>query len=110
MHEAKSAAAEVSAHSTKGRSLLPDARTDGTVRTIFLSVVVAAGVTVLVWSAVDLIRHPPGNFWLYLLGFTVVAAYLPLRMPGFPISISLADTFTMTAALLFGPAAAAVTE
>jgi PAS domain S-box-containing protein len=78
------------------------------VRTIFLSVVVAAGMTVLVWSAVDLMRHPPGNFWLYLLGFTVVAAYLPLRMPGFPISISLADTFTMTAALLFGPAAAAV--
>jgi PAS domain S-box-containing protein len=29
-------------------------------------------------------------------------------MPGFPISISLADTFTMTAALLFGPAAAAI--
>ena len=75
---------------------------------MFLSGVIAAGLVVLVWSAVDLLRHPPGNFWLYLVGFTVVAAYLPLRMPGFPVSISLADTFTITAALLFGPASAAV--
>jgi PAS domain S-box-containing protein len=75
---------------------------------MFLSGVIAAGLVVLVWSAVDLMRHPPGNLWLYLVGFTVLAAYLPLRMPGFPASISLADTFTITAALLFGPASAAI--
>ena len=108
MHDSKPVAADVSAHSTKRRSLLPGARTGENGRTMFLSGVIAAGLVVLVWSAVDLLRHPPGNFWLYLVGFTVVAAYLPLRMPGFPVSISLADTFTITAALLFGPASAAV--
>ena len=108
MHESKPVATDVSAHSPKGRSLLSAGRTAANARTIFLSVVIAAGIVVLVWSAADLILAPPGKFWLYLVGFTVVAAYLPLRMPGVPISISVADTFTMTAALLFGPAAAAV--
>ena len=108
VHESKPVTTDVSAHSTKGRSLLSAVRTRENARTIFLSAVIAAGIVVLVWSAADLILAPPGKFWLYLVAFTVVAAYLPLRMPGVPISISVADTFTMTAALLFGPSAAAL--
>jgi PAS domain S-box-containing protein len=81
---------------------------EGLMRAAFLFIVIATGLTVLAWSAVDVVRRPPGTLWVLLLVFTVIAAYVPLRMPGFPVSMSLAETFTMTAAVLLGPAPAAI--
>ena len=77
-------------------------------RAVFLWAVVAAGLIAIGWSVLDVVRHPPGALWWVLVALTIAAAYFPIRMPGFPISVSLAETFTMTAALLFGPGPAAL--
>ena len=45
--------------------------------------------------------------WLVLAGLTIVTGWAKLRMPGVLASFSISDTFTMTAALLYGPAGGA---
>jgi putative nucleotidyltransferase with HDIG domain len=68
----------------------------------FLWIVVAAGAAVLAHSGWELARHPPGLYFLALLGLTFTASAATLRLPGMPISFSVSDTFTISAALLFG--------
>ena len=79
----------------------------GLARRAYLGAVMVSGSLVLFWSAVELIARPPGALWLVLAGLTVASALATVRLPGFPISFSLSDTFTIMAALLFGPAAGA---
>jgi PAS domain S-box-containing protein len=74
-------------------------------RRVYLSAVIIAGASVLFWSAAEIISRPPGAPWLVLAVLTVLSGAATFRMPAFPVSFSLADTFTITAALLFGPAA-----
>jgi PAS domain S-box-containing protein len=81
---------------------------DGLARRVYLGAVMASGAFVLGWSAVELISRPPGPLWLVLAALTVASGAATVRMPGFPVSFSLADTFTIMAALLFGPAAGAL--
>jgi PAS domain S-box-containing protein len=77
-------------------------------RTAYLAAVIVLGGTVLVFSAIRLVSNPFPPAWYLLALMTLVTGWATIRMPGFPISLSLSDTFTMAAALLFGPAAGAL--
>ena len=74
---------------------------------LYLSVVSAVGAAVLVASVIYLARFPIGAMWLALATLTIVTGWAKLRMPGVTASFSISDTFTMTAALLYGPAGGA---
>jgi putative nucleotidyltransferase with HDIG domain len=74
---------------------------------LYLSVVSIAGGAVLLASVIQLARYPIGAMWLVLAGLTIVTGWAKLRMPGVTASFSISDTFTMTAALLYGPAGGA---
>jgi PAS domain S-box-containing protein len=76
---------------------------------VFLLAVQAAGAFVLLLSIAELIRHPVGSGWFVLVVLTLITGWSTLRMRIVPISFSLSDTFTIAAALLFGPAAGTVT-
>src|SRR5471030_257518 len=72
---------------------------------VYLAVEVAAGAIVVARSLTRIVTHPPGPGWFVLAGLTIATGFATLRMPVVPISFSISDTFTITAALLFGPAA-----
>jgi putative nucleotidyltransferase with HDIG domain len=74
----------------------------------YVRTVTYSGATVLVISVVSMIAAPPDIRWVVLALLTVVGAQLMLRMPAMPISFSISDIFTFTAALMFGPAAGAI--
>jgi putative nucleotidyltransferase with HDIG domain len=71
--------------------------------------VIAAGVAVWVHSISDLIGNPKSLEWLFLVALTLGSSWATLRIPGWPINFSISDIFTIAAALLFGPAAGAIT-
>jgi PAS domain S-box-containing protein len=76
---------------------------------VALGAVIAAGTAAFAWSVAELIEHPVvGSTWFVLLALTVVTGWSTLRMRYVPISFSISDTFTIAAALLFGPAAGTV--
>ena len=77
-------------------------------RRAFLLAIQAAGAVVLPLSIVELIRHPVGSAWFVLVALTIFTGWLTLRMSNVQISFSTSDTFTIAAALLFGPAAGTV--
>lgn len=81
---------------------------DRPLRRAYLGTVIALGASAVVWSAVQLVSDPPGAMWFVLAALTLVTGWATFRMPNFPLSFSLSDTFTITAALLFGPAAGTV--
>jgi PAS domain S-box-containing protein len=74
-------------------------------RRLYLGAVMAAGAVVFGWSLVEVLSMPPGALLPVLAALTAVSSAAAFRMPGFPVSFSLADTFTILAALMFGPAA-----
>lgn len=64
----------------------------------------------IVGHAVREIAVRPLRFdWLALLALTVASGWATLRVPGMPISFSISDIFSIASALVFGPAAGAVT-
>src|SRR5437764_191295 len=69
--------------------------------------VIGAGTVVLALSLRQLIADPVGPSWFMLAGLTMLTGWATLRMRAVPVSFSISDTFTITAALLFGPAAGA---
>jgi PAS domain S-box-containing protein len=75
----------------------------------FYALVIAAGTLALGASFHELARRPVGSAWLILLALTAVTGWSTLRMRDVPVSFSLSDTFTIAAALLFGPAVGTVT-
>ena len=75
----------------------------------FLATVILTGGLVLAWSVIDLAVRPIAPQWLMLLALTGVSGWATLRLRAIPASFSISDTFTIAAALLFGPAAGAVT-
>jgi PAS domain S-box-containing protein len=75
---------------------------------LVLGALIAAGTAAFAWSMAELIRRPPGTTWFVLLGLTLMTGWSTLRMRDVPISFSISDTFTIAAALLFGPAAGTV--
>jgi PAS domain S-box-containing protein len=77
-------------------------------RSVYLTTTIGGGTLVLVSSAVDVVQNPPGTAWIAILAMTCVSGWALFRMPGFPVSFSPSDALTITAALLFGPAAGAL--
>jgi PAS domain S-box-containing protein len=77
-------------------------------RRAYLGSIITFGASVVVWSTVQMVSDPPGAMWFVLVGLTLVTGWATFRMPNFPLSFSLSDTFTIMAALLFGPAAGTV--
>jgi putative nucleotidyltransferase with HDIG domain len=67
------------------------------------------GFAVAIVSIVDLVRHPVGVQWLILVALTIGSSWATLRIPSMPISFSISDTFSIAAALMFGPSAGAIT-
>jgi PAS domain S-box-containing protein len=78
------------------------------IRRAFLATVAAAGAVVLLASIRDLMRQPVESTWFVLVGLTLVTGWGTLRMRNVPVSFSISDTFTIAAALLYGPAAGTV--
>jgi PAS domain S-box-containing protein len=75
----------------------------------FYLLVVAAGGAAIAASIREAIRTPIDSFWYVLVALTVVTGWSTLRMRDIPVSFSISDTFTIAAALLFGPAAGTLT-
>ena len=75
----------------------------------FLPVVVSIGMCVVVASVWRIVTGPLDERWFVLAGLTVLSGSATLRVPGTAVSFSISDSFTMAAALVFGPAAGTVT-
>jgi len=75
---------------------------------LVLGALIAAGIAAFASSMAELIHHPAGTTWFVLLGLTIMTGWSTLRMRDVPISFSISDTFTIAAALLFGPAAGTI--
>jgi putative nucleotidyltransferase with HDIG domain len=84
-------------------------RTARHVERLFLPTVAAVGSVVILTSLAHLARMAVDERWFVLVGLTVLSGSATLRLPGTPVSFSISDSFTMAAALLFGPAAGTVT-
>jgi PAS domain S-box-containing protein len=77
-------------------------------RRVYLASVIALGSGILLLSIMEIFSRPPGSTWYVLVVLTIATGWAMFRMPAVPVSFSISDTFTITAALLFGPAAGAV--
>jgi putative nucleotidyltransferase with HDIG domain len=76
---------------------------------IFVAGVIGLGAAVLAHSVWHLLSHPIDARWILLAILTVGTGWVMLRIPSMEISFSISDTFNIAAAVLFGPAAGAVT-
>jgi putative nucleotidyltransferase with HDIG domain len=79
------------------------------IETLYLPVIIAAGVLAVLFSVWQLATDPVDERWFILVGLTILSGTATLRIPGTPVNFSISDSFTMAAALLFGPAAGTVT-
>ena len=77
-------------------------------KTSYLAAVICAGVTVIGASIAGLITVPAALPWFVLVGLTILSGCATLRLPTIPASFSISDSFTITAALLYGPEAGTV--
>ena len=75
---------------------------------VYVRCVIAAGICLLLASVRALVVSPPDLGWTLLALLSIASAQLMLRMPGVPISFSVSDIFTFTAALMYGPHAGAL--
>src|SRR5713226_7129585 len=76
--------------------------------TVYFAAVIGGGVAALLTSIGQLAAEPVGLPWFVLAGLTVLSGSAMLRLPTIPVSFSISDSFTIAAALLFGPAAGTV--
>ena len=76
---------------------------------VYLSFVVAAGALALVTSIGQLNATNYGLRWTIFAALTMVGGFARLRLPNVPASFSISDSFTIGAALLYGPAAGVLT-
>lgn len=70
--------------------------------------VIALGGSVLVDSLLRTVANPPGFEWVILIALTVLAGSFTVSLPSLPVKFSVSETFIFTAALLCGPAPAAL--
>jgi PAS domain S-box-containing protein len=80
-----------------------------TLRRVYFALIITTGGALLVASAVTMARAPVEPLWLVLTGLAFAIGLLAVRLPGFPLSFSLADAFAVAATLLFGAGAGAIT-
>ncbi len=83
--------------------------TQGRWTSVYVSAVTVVGAAAIVYSIVELLRHPVGSAWLVVGGLTLLSGATTLRMSSVPVSISIAETLTFAVLLMAGPAAATVT-
>ena len=76
---------------------------------IYVGLIAAVGCGVVGWSLMALGHTPHAGEWGALTLLAMIASRFPLRVPGTSAWFSIADTFYITSALLFGPAPATVT-
>ena len=76
---------------------------------VYVSAVIVLGAAVLTHSIWHVFSHPFDARWLILAVLTVSTGWVMLRIPSMEISFSISDTFNIAAAVLFGPAAGAIT-
>jgi putative nucleotidyltransferase with HDIG domain len=69
----------------------------------------AVGLTVAVYSLVQLVVLAVDLQWLLLATLTLLTGTFTVRIPGVPARLSVSDTFVFTSVLLFGPAAGTIT-
>ena len=74
----------------------------------YLALVITGGVLAVGSSVHQLATTSAGLPWLVLAAFTIMGGFATLRLPNIPVSFSISDAFTFTAAVFFGPAAGAV--
>jgi putative nucleotidyltransferase with HDIG domain len=75
----------------------------------YVSLVMMAGGALIAISLAQLPGVPYPLGWSALALLAVLASFFPVRVPGVPVYFSIADTFFLTSALLFGPAPATLT-
>jgi diguanylate cyclase (GGDEF)-like protein/putative nucleotidyltransferase with HDIG domain len=75
---------------------------------LYLTTVVAAGVTVITVSLFEIVRHPPGYQWYLLAALTLISGSATVNLPSTGITISVSETFVFFSVLLFGPSAGTV--
>lgn len=76
---------------------------------VYLWAVPVAGLMALVWAIRDLIVAPPSNYWIALAILTGLTGSFTVKIPGMVARLSVSEPFVFASAMLFGPAAGAVT-
>ena len=76
--------------------------------TVYLAAAIVAGVTAVLWSIGTLIVTPIAWPCFILIGLTILSGWATLRLPNIPVAFSISDSFTISAALLFGPEAGTI--
>src|SRR5262245_19584027 len=74
----------------------------------YLYAVIVIGTAAIVDSIYHLILFPIGIQWFILAALTIVSGSASVKLPSSPASISISETFVITGALLYGPAAGTV--
>jgi putative nucleotidyltransferase with HDIG domain len=76
--------------------------------TVYLTAAIVAGVAAVLWSIGALIVTPIAWPCFILIGLTILSGCATLRLPNIPVAFSISDSFTISAALLFGPEAGTI--
>ena len=79
-----------------------------TIGRAYLAVIIAAGASVIAYSAYDLWRFPVGPYWLVLLALTSFSSTFSIKIPNVSATISVSETFIFICALLYGPSPATI--
>ena len=74
----------------------------------YVLAVLSAGCVVLAISLVELSTAPPPVQWWVLVGLTLFSGAAVLKIPSASVNFSISDVFTLTSAVVFGPAAGTV--
>jgi len=74
----------------------------------YVLAILGAGCVVLTISVSELwAMHPPVQWWA-LVALTLISGSAVLKIPSVPANFSISDVFTLTSAVVFGPAAGTV--
>ena len=76
--------------------------------TLYVSIVVIAGTAATLGSLHVLVLNGVQWRWWVLVLLTLVSGTAVLKIPGTPANFTISDTFTITAAVLYGPAAGTI--
>src|SRR5262245_11075085 len=75
---------------------------------VYLWTVILIGSSVIGESIYHLLHEPIGIQWFILAALTIVSGSASVQLPSSPASISISETFVITAVLLYGPEAGTV--
>jgi diguanylate cyclase (GGDEF)-like protein/putative nucleotidyltransferase with HDIG domain len=75
----------------------------------YVTAVIALGFAVVSYSVYQVTVEPLGYQFLLLVALTLISGSATVKLPSVPASISISETFVITAVLLYGPAAGTLT-